>query len=339
MASSKRIEFIDLAKGICISLVVLFHIFRACMIGKSHEEAPILAFLMNDLLGSFRMPFYFFLSGLFYKQYIGSLTFIKKKINKLLIPFLFVFLITIVLRNIAEYIINPYYDYATLKKDIINLRPNTPIWFLLCLFNINIIYYIVDKSFKNKAILSIIIIAICLTGFYLRRKNIGDPLFIVSALVFLPFYLGGFWINRGTTFLSKPFTNTSWIVFLLLVSVLFANTYYYGLSFYNNHYYLAEFIHWIIGGFTGTFAMIILAKRIKKLPIISYIGRYSIIVLCTHLLVIRVLFHIWPFLPPVPLGAKLFIELIVVLLISIPIIKFCIRYLPYFFAQKDVIKC
>lgn len=339
MSSTKRIEYIDLAKGICISFVVLYHIFRACMIGQSFEGTPVMAFLMNDLLGSFRMPFYFFLSGLFYKQYEGKFTFIKKKINKLLIPFLFVFIVTIVLRNIAEYIINPSYDIDALERDIISMKPNTPIWFLLCLFNLNIIYFIIDKNLKNKTIMSIILTLICLLGFYLRNIGAYEPFYIISALTFMPFYLGGYWIRKKTDLLSKPFSKKDWGLILFFFILLFANTYLYGISYYNNQYLIIEITHWVIGGFSGTFAMIILAKRIKKLPVISYVGRYSIVVLCTHLLVIRVIFHIWPLLPPISLGAKIFIELIVVLLISVPIIKFCIRYLPYFFAQKDVIKC
>ena len=339
MTSSKRIEYVDLAKGICISLVVLFHIFRACMIGHSFEETPLMAFLMNDLLGSFRMPFYFFLSGLFYKQYEGNFTFIKKKINKLLIPFLFVFFVTIVLRNIAEYVINPTYHIDALKNDIIHLKPNTPIWFLLCLFNINIIYYIIDKVFKNKFISSIILTLICFWGFYLRKIGTYDPIYVISGLTYMPFYWGGYWTRKETGLLNKPFVKSDWVFILALSSLLFANTYLFGQSYYNNRYLIVEIIHWVLGGFTGTFAMLILAKRITKALIISYVGRYSIVVLCTHLLVIRIIFHIWPMLPSIPLWAKLVSELIVVLLISVPIIKFCIRYLPYFFAQKDVIKC
>lgn len=57
-----RIEFIDLAKGICIILVVIFHF---------DVDIP--------LLRPMRMPLYFILSGLFFKDYGGFINFLTKK--------------------------------------------------------------------------------------------------------------------------------------------------------------------------------------------------------------------------------------------------------------------
>lgn len=52
----QRIEYIDLAKGLCISLVVLYHIH--CF--ETTTETA---------LQFFRMPLYYFLSGIFFKEY------------------------------------------------------------------------------------------------------------------------------------------------------------------------------------------------------------------------------------------------------------------------------
>ena len=83
----KRIAWIDLAKGICIVLVVLHHV--ASVIGVSYP--------FDVQARGFRMPLYFILSGLFFKQYEGFVGFVKRKTNKLLIPFLFFLLATSVL--------------------------------------------------------------------------------------------------------------------------------------------------------------------------------------------------------------------------------------------------
>lgn len=53
----KRIDFIDTAKGVCIILVVL-----------GHSGIPIDFVGMNSM----RMPLYFILSGLFFKDYGGG---------------------------------------------------------------------------------------------------------------------------------------------------------------------------------------------------------------------------------------------------------------------------
>lgn len=55
--TKQRIDFIDLAKGVCILLVVLGHI-----------GIPISLPGMNSM----RMPLYFILSGLFFKDYGGG---------------------------------------------------------------------------------------------------------------------------------------------------------------------------------------------------------------------------------------------------------------------------
>ena len=78
-----RIEYIDLAKGFCIILVVLFH----CDIYFYH-----IGYEFNTMVGNtFRMPLYYFLSGLFFKPYNGFFNFAIRKANKLLIPFLFLY--------------------------------------------------------------------------------------------------------------------------------------------------------------------------------------------------------------------------------------------------------
>ena len=81
----KRVEWIDLAKGVCIILVVITHIFLVSGV----------SFSLDSKMTSIRMPLYFILSGLFFKQYEGFKGFLTRKTNKLLIPFLFFFLLMI----------------------------------------------------------------------------------------------------------------------------------------------------------------------------------------------------------------------------------------------------
>lgn len=62
MSEKKRIDFIDLAKGFCIMSVVMFHLTYHIDIDIPYSTA----------ICSFRMPFYFLLSGLFFKTYVFS---------------------------------------------------------------------------------------------------------------------------------------------------------------------------------------------------------------------------------------------------------------------------
>lgn len=63
----QRIEFIDLAKGICISLVVYQHVYM----GDPNPK-------LMEFQDYFRMPLYFILSGLFFKTYEGFTSFTHK---------------------------------------------------------------------------------------------------------------------------------------------------------------------------------------------------------------------------------------------------------------------
>ena len=90
---------------------------------------------------SFRMPLYFILSGLFFKQYEGFIGFLKRKTNKLLIPFLFFLMTTSV---IPYAVINHDLSLKLFFSDMNGPVYNFAIWFLLCLFEINLLFYLIQ---------------------------------------------------------------------------------------------------------------------------------------------------------------------------------------------------
>lgn len=135
-----RIEYVDLAKGFCIILVAAVHV----------TDFFHLQFPLSDFFTAFRMPLYFFLSGLFFKRYENFLGFIKRKTNKLIFPFFFFYILTSVLLSNLLMLIG----YEVRNSDVMGWSslyafvtpehfPNGPIWFLLCLFWLNTIFYCV----------------------------------------------------------------------------------------------------------------------------------------------------------------------------------------------------
>lgn len=94
-----------------------------------------------------------------------------------------------------------------------------------------------------------------------------------------------------------------------------------------------------MGGVIGFLLVFMLSKILNSLPVFSYIGRYSIVVLLTHLLYLFAIRNVLYKLG-VDQGALLtnIIVFVVIIAISIPTIKACIKFLPYCFAQKDLIK-
>ncbi|WKZ43932.1 MAG: acyltransferase family protein [Anaerolineales bacterium] len=75
---SKRIETIDIARGIGILLVVL-----------AHNDFGFISQYGYEVIYSFHMPLFFFLSGYFIKTNISFFEFSKKRFHSLLKPYLF----------------------------------------------------------------------------------------------------------------------------------------------------------------------------------------------------------------------------------------------------------
>ncbi len=80
---SKRIGYLDIARGIGILLVVL-----------GHNDFEAISLFVHQVIYSFHIPLFFFLSGYFINTSISFFDFFKKRFNSLLRPYLFtIFLI------------------------------------------------------------------------------------------------------------------------------------------------------------------------------------------------------------------------------------------------------
>ena len=73
-----RIDYIDLAKGFCISIVMLFHVR-----GIASYDLPFGPVLFYSLM----LPPFFFIAGVFYNANIGLKAFLKKKDKRIAYTF------------------------------------------------------------------------------------------------------------------------------------------------------------------------------------------------------------------------------------------------------------
>ena len=80
-ALAKRVEYIDIAKGIGITLVVM-----------GHNDFALISPFAHKLIYSFHMPMFFFMSGMFFKPDIPFWMFARQRFNRVLRPFLFMIL-------------------------------------------------------------------------------------------------------------------------------------------------------------------------------------------------------------------------------------------------------
>lgn len=137
---TKRLDWVDVAKGITILLMVA---------GHTSIPEPI-----SKYIWSFHMPFFFFVSGVFYseKKYKKFSSLLKRKIFTLLVPYVF-FSVVVMLGYYGTVYWNP--------KELYLGWSGYALWFIPVLFMSEMLLYPFAK-FMNKTITKIIIIVLLL---------------------------------------------------------------------------------------------------------------------------------------------------------------------------------
>ncbi len=321
---NKRIEFIDLAKGVCILLVVITH----CGISLSYPG-----------LQTMRMPLYFILSGLFFKDYGGFVQFVVKKTNRILLPFLFFYLLGYVVFYILLYSTTGFLKTdANGILDVFTQRQyfNGPIWFLLCLFWSNVMFCAISINVKSEWLRAVSVLFLGMLGIILGLKDLVLPCMLDVSMTALPFFYFGYILKKTPLLYKNKFDKYN----ILFAAVLYGVAFFFSIwsesayiGFHTNHI-VGNLLAIYIISITSVMAVLYLCKIIRHLPFLSYFGRYSIIPLCMHHLIYRpvklVLIHIGM--------DRVWLLSLITVLLCWACIPLCIKYIPYFTAQKDLIK-
>ena len=254
----KRIEYLDIAKGILIIFVVLGHVY---------ETGPA-----NQFVYSFHMPAFFIISGMM-QHYSSAL---KKplrqallgKVYSLIVPFLF-FEVLGVLSNIVRFGVTQNvfgYAYNTLMLHC----NNGPDWFIWALFVGEVMFLLIHKYVSNRYVIWIITLAI---GFFMVVNRDFYSTFGSTGVGFM-FLTFGYYV---APLFMKPGNKMAFGV-ALLVSVVSC--------IMNGKVDLGPWIFgnvplYLIGSVSGTFWVIELSKLIHS-ELLSHFGRNTLTVLGTH---------------------------------------------------------
>ena len=299
-------------------------------------------------LESFRMPLFFLVSGMFFKMYGGFGEFIHKKFNSIIVPFLFFYLIFSVLVPNLLYFCG--YDGLRQASNLgwISLfncifektYSNSPVWFLLALFWINLIFYgicLISKKTEG-AIQMIVVVAlsvVCgLCGFYLGVNKVFVWANIDNALTACPFYCVGYFLNKTELVKSPP----KWIFLILVIVLGFLFTLYFshGLSFKQNKWDENDLFSLYSCGVIGSLSVIALSKIVEKFRLLKYYGENTLLILCMQMPVIQAVN-----LAVKKIGmsqmAEFLLTFVVVMLAFCIIIPFMNKYLPWFVGKKGLI--
>lgn len=335
----QRITYVDTLKGICILLVVFMH----C--GLPVDSSNEMVRHINDALRTYRMPTYYFLSGIFFKTYSGLNEFARRKVNNIIIPLVFFYILNVfgsilysfcscmAMRQAFHFEWNTILDIF--YRTELRIQAVVPLWFLLSLFWANLIFYILRTKF-NDLVVFVSVALLATAGFLLGIYHINLPLFFTSSLVGLPYFVLGHYVKQHGWLEG---TVTKWKGVLLFIAVaaivlIFARD-------YNKVDTLGTFLLYrYLIPFASVLSLFWLCKCFPhRIPVVTFLGRYSLIVLGTHMFLVSYLY-----LLPVSLFGEenkwlwrlfLFISIVLLELIIVPFMR---DKFPRFTAQQYFFK-
>jgi len=276
----KRIEYIDIARGMLIFLVVL-----------GHSGFP------SRYIYWFHMPAFFVLSGLVYKDIVSRADFVKyvlKRIHRLIFPYLYYFVLLSIFTFVFS--IQRIDNIVTIVKSLAmggaHLSGYYSIfWFITTYFLVQILFaFLQFLRLKKSGILVVLLASYLLAHYYVRFGNTygitydawWSPRFIFTCL---PYFGSGYFL-KNIIMKIKPTR------FLVLLTIEFAASLFilselsilnYSLDlrsgFYNS--YLWDFVIPVF----FSFATIILSKVIFGTyigNIFSYLGKRSMVIMYLH---------------------------------------------------------
>ncbi len=272
-----RIVWLDNVKAFGIFLVVFAHFISS----SSYFD-------IDKLIYGFHMPLFFFLSGYLSKYRIKHYTFslfVKTKFLSLVKPYViysilgfsFYCLFTI-LKESNPFSLQAIFEIITAKCRDLYKFYTVPLWFLICLFIVEVHFYFLSKL-KRVYEPVIVVILCCLTIFIFADEVL--PFNLNIAWLVMPFYLLG---NRyeelkNKVTISSKYKNILWVALAVAYIYIVKRNSFVDLSFLQwgntTLYYVGS-----------TLGIILSVEFFKKyhtnIKIFVQMGVWSLYILCLH---------------------------------------------------------
>lgn len=275
----KRIEWLDITKGLGIFLVVI-----------GHTGIPN---VLSAWIWSFHMPFFFLVSGMLfnYLKYSTLFAFIKKRLITLILPYIIFSIIVYIWAKVLNY-------------DLFKLRFNElyygwnglALWFIPVLFTTEICFYVVKKYCKK---VLYIVFAICLfavLGYFCYLNNFHLIFKLEVFLTSILFYGVG---NLFYKYVIHFFEHTKISILIIEFPILLVLSFY--LAVYNiprldmASNTIGHFFYTYMAAFIGISLIFLLSFAISKSKnnfvinigqLFSYLGKNTFVILAFHQIVL-----------------------------------------------------
>lgn len=290
--AKKRLDYIDIAKALGMLTIMWGHI----AISKS-----------VTFVYAFHIPLFFFLSGMVFvrEKYPDFKSFVKRKIQTLITPYIIYSFITWAIWALFSFATHAKVDsyWMPLLQTFIAqgsegyLVHNVPLWFVSCLFVVELAYYWISKLPDVWNLLVCLLLAVfsyLLVNYCTAFDFTTLPWSIEVAMAAIIFYASGHLIikNAGHQGFEQIVNKKRWVSCIIML-VLFIMVYYGGL--YNGKVSMGHanihnpFIFYPIA-YLGVFAFIVMSSLLaqskidgsKWMNVIKWFGQNSFIAMVIH---------------------------------------------------------
>lgn len=257
--TTNRIGYIDFVKGLCLICVFLGH-------------SNITLGSVTHLWQSFYMPAFFLLSGYCYKKTNSFWNNLWRDVKGLLLVYycwgLGILAIIVgykLMHNVSVADFIPLAERTLLGKAQHQLVE--PIWFLMALFTIRVIWNLISFSISREGIQAAVILVLAIAGFLMNAYGIREtPFRLETAFVCFPFFfLGSFTRSRSANGGQQALT-WPWLLGIAIVwvagSLLNVRLYGHNVSVWSDTYNFPLLFY--INAVFGTLLFLNIGQLIEK---------------------------------------------------------------------------
>lgn len=288
-----RFDYIDIAKGIGILMVVWAHIL---LTGWTHK-----------IIYAFHMPLFFLLSGMLFKKekYNSFGIFFMRRAKRLLVPYVIYSVVTWAIWAAFRYIrhdevdsyIMPLLQTFFAQGSGAFFVHNSALWFIPCLFLVEFLYFFISKLGRARSL--VFCFALAAVSFLLGHA-FGDNYWFTlpwnadAALIALPFYCVGNQLIEavGHKKIISHITNNKWqyvFYWLSMTALLWWSSMTFSECSMGSSLYGCNGTIFFLRAFLGCSWLILLAiflgnmKDFLPIRYFKWAGRKSLDIMCVHI--------------------------------------------------------
>lgn len=286
MASASRLKYIDIARGIAIICIILGHL------GINE---------ISRVVFTFHVPIFFFITGYFINDKLPIVDFIKKKFRTLIVPYICACIAIILLGTLIsgiryggeaaietalKWIYASFYGAGDSYTEPFYIKGIGAIWFLLASFWGSVFLRISLNMKKGARI--IMVLALFVAGYWSFQKWFWFPLSIQAGCSATLFMYIGYLVKQSKEVYSKISTEVK-LLSIIGASCIWLDFMINFKSFWLVRCDIGRGVIDIFGCICACYIVLHISRFIEKKTktlanVLSFFGKYSLIVLCIHII-------------------------------------------------------